>query len=57
MILIDMLWFSSQARLYSLQADPATYCNEPDGMSLPHVVSFSSRDVCSSSSVWCVFHV
>lgn len=20
-----------QARLYSLQADPATYCNEPDG--------------------------
>lgn len=23
--------FSLQARLYSLQADPATYCNEPDG--------------------------
>ncbi|XP_026114533.1 BSD domain-containing protein 1-like [Carassius auratus] len=22
---------SSKARLYSLQADPATYCNEPDG--------------------------
>lgn len=25
--------FSLQARLYSLQADPATYCNEPDGES------------------------
>lgn len=26
--------FSLQARLYSLQADPATYCNEPDGESV-----------------------
>uniref|UniRef100_A0A8C9SCF0 BSD domain containing 1 n=1 Tax=Scleropages formosus TaxID=113540 RepID=A0A8C9SCF0_SCLFO len=25
---------STKARLYSLQADPATYCNEPDGESL-----------------------
>ncbi|XP_058470792.1 BSD domain-containing protein 1 isoform X2 [Solea solea] len=25
------LYDSSKARLYSLQADPATYCNEPDG--------------------------
>lgn len=28
------LVFTLQARLYSLQADPATYCNEPDGKSL-----------------------
>lgn len=28
------LAFTLQARLYSLQADPATYCNEPDGKSL-----------------------
>ncbi|XP_061897780.1 BSD domain-containing protein 1 isoform X2 [Entelurus aequoreus] len=25
------IYDSSKARLYSLQADPATYCNEPDG--------------------------
>lgn len=25
------LFSPQQARLYSLQSDPATYCNEPDG--------------------------
>lgn len=31
--------FTSQARLYSLQADPATYCNEPDGKPLWLLIS------------------
>ena len=28
--------FVPQARLYSLQADPATYCNEPDGKTVKY---------------------
>lgn len=26
-----LFFYFLQARLYSLQSDPATYCNEPDG--------------------------